>query len=261
MTTTHTQLDEPGTIPVTGLPPETCVERMPLADGGAFEIALVPLPDVDAAAHDGVVAELAARSGSWVTAAAPGGDPPLTMPLYGTHVLWGRRRAVAIGPGDRLASMRTALVDFTEREAELRDCERRIAAALEHLDADAPLAFEVDDRMLPRRRQLADRFVEAVSLRRRLAVLAPVLQRPAPQPPTLGGQLGERLRDRGRIAERLEHAVEQADLLERVYAGCGDRVAEFVSSRRHLALEWVIVLLLAAEVVLITLDLVTKHAP
>lgn len=261
MTTTHTELDEPGTIPVTGLPPETLVTRIPLADGGAFEIALVPLPDADATAHDAVVAELAARAGSWVTAAAPGADPPLAMPLYGTHVLWSHRRAVAIGPGDRLASMRSALVDFTEREAELRDCERRIAAALEHLDADAPLAFEADDRVLPRRRQLADRFVEAVSLRRRLAMLAPVLQRPAPQPPTLGGQLGERLRDRGRVAERLDHAVEQADLLERVYAGCGDRVAEFVSSRRHLALEWVIVLLLAAEVVLITLDLVAKHTP
>lgn len=261
MIPSHTALDEPGTIPVTGLPPDTSVERMPLADGGVFEIALVPLPPIDAGAHDATVGELEARAGSWLTAAAPGGDAPLAMPLYGTHVLWSARRAVAIGPADRLPAMRTAIVEFAEREAELRDCERRIAAALEHVDADAPLAFEFDDGALPRRRELSGRFVEAISLRRRLAVLAPVLQRPAPQPPTLAGQLGERLRDRGRIAERLEHAVEQADLLERVYAGCGDRVAEFVSSRRHLALEWVIVLLLAAEVVLITFDLLAHYTP
>ena len=261
MITTHAPLDDPGTIPVTGLPPDTTVERMPLADGGAFEVALVPLQQGAAAADEGAIGELLARTGSWVAAAAPGGDPPVLMPLYGTHVLWTSRRAVAIGPADRLDAMRSAIVDFAEREAELRDIERRIASALDHLDDDAALAFHVDDRALPRRHALAARFVEAVSLRRRLAVLAPVLQRPAPQPPTLAGQLGERLRDRTRVVERLEHAVEQADLLERVYTGCGDRLSEFASSRRHLALEWVIILLLAAEVVLITLDLLANHAP
>jgi uncharacterized Rmd1/YagE family protein len=62
------------------------------------------------------------------------------------------------------------------------------------------------------------------------------------------------------VVDRLDHAGEQADLLERVYSGCGDRVAEFVSSRRHAALEWVIILLLAVEIVLITVDLLATHA-
>jgi hypothetical protein len=137
----------------------------------------------------------------------------------------------------------------------------RIAAALEHVDGDALLAFEFDEQSLPRRHEIAGRFQDAISLRRRLAVLAPAVHRPAPQPPTLAGQLGERLRDRTRVVERLDHAVEQADLLERVYSGCGDRVAEFVSSRRHLTLEWVIILLLAAEVVLITIDLLANRTP
>ena len=43
--------------------------------------------------------------------------------------------------------------------------------------------------------------------------------------------------------------------------GCGDRLAEYVSSRRHLTLEWVIILLLAAEVVLITIDLLAARTP
>lgn len=261
MITTHDQFAEPGMIPVVGLPPDTAVERMPLADGGVFEIALVPIPAVEAASHDAVIAELVGRAGSWVTAATPGGEPPLVVPLYGTHVVWGPRRAAALGPIDRLDGMRSALVDFAEREAELRDIERQISAALEHVDRDAAVAFEADERALPRRKELSARFSAAVSLRRRLAVLAPVLQRPAPQPPTLAGQLGERLRDRTRVVERLEHAVEQADLLERVYTGCGDRMAEFVTSRRHLTLEWVIILLLVAEVVLITIDLLATHTP
>ena len=41
MITTHEQLAEAGTIPVVGLPPDTVVERMPLADGGVFEVAVV----------------------------------------------------------------------------------------------------------------------------------------------------------------------------------------------------------------------------
>ena len=261
MITSHQQLADAGTIPVNGLPPDTTVERMPLADGGVFEVALVTVPAVEAAEHDSVIAELVGRASSWVAAAAAGGDPPLVTPLYGTHVVWSPRRAAALGPTERLATMQTAIVDFADREAELRDIERRIAAALEHVDGDAPLAFEFDEQSLPRRREIAGRFQDAISLRRRLAVLAPAIHRPAPQPPTLAGQLGERLRDRTRVVERLDHAVEQADLLERVYSGCGDRVAEFVSSRRHLTLEWVIILLLAAEVVLITIDLLANHAP
>ncbi|MFM7244044.1 MAG: hypothetical protein ACKO40_07695 [Planctomycetaceae bacterium] len=246
---------------VAGLPPDTVVERTPLADGGVFEFAATVLPAVDDADHDALTAELVGRATSWVEAATPGGDPPLVVPLYGTHVIWSPRRAVALGPADRLTAMRAAVNEFADREAELRDIERRIAAGLKHVDADAALAFGFDEQSFPRRRELAGKFADAVSLRRRLAVLATVLQRPALHPPTLASQLGERLRDRSRVVDRLEHAGEQADLLERVYSGCGDRVADYVSSRRHAALEWVIILLLAVEVVLITVDLLATHTP
>jgi hypothetical protein len=261
MITNHQPFLDAPAAAVDGLPPDTTVERMPLADGGVFELAAAAIPAVDVAEHDAVILELVARATSWVAAATPGGDSPLVVPLYGTHVVWSPRRAVAIGPADRLAAMRAAVNEFADREAELRDVERRIAAGLEHVDADSAFAFTVDEQSLPRRRELAGRFAEAVSLRRRLAVLTPVLQRPAPQPPTLAGQLGERLRDRSRVVERLEHAGEQADLLERVYAGCGDRIADYLSSRRHAVLEWVIILLLAVEVVLITVDLLATHTP
>ncbi|MGI9176614.1 MAG: hypothetical protein ACR2IT_02005 [Pirellulales bacterium] len=259
MITTHPIFSDTPPVAVDGLPPDTSIERLPLAGGCVAEIALVRLPGMDAAEHDALIADLVARATAWVSAAAFGGDPPLVVPLYGTHVVWLPGRSVALGPADRLPAMRAALTDFAGREAELRDLEWRIASGLDHVEGDAALAFEVDEQTLRRRRELAGRFREAVSIRRGLAVLAPVLHRPAPQPPTLAGQLGERLRDRTRVVERLEHAVEQADLLERVYAGCGDRVAEFVSSRRHATLEWVIILLLVVEVVLLTVDLLATH--
>lgn len=240
-------------------PPATRFERLPLADGGVLELAIMPLPAVDAADHDATVAELVGKATDWASASALGGDPPLVVPLYGTHVIWSQRRAAIIGTADRLPAMQAAVTDFVDREAELRDIERRIVSGLEHVDDDAAFAFEFDEQSLHRRRELAGRFREAVSLRHRLVVLAPAIHRPAPQPPTLAGQLGERLRDRTRVVERLEHAVEQADLLERVYTGCGDRVAEFVSSRRHATLEWVIILLLVVEVVLLAVDLLATH--
>lgn len=257
---TSPQRTAPATVDAdAGLPPGATIERLALADGATLELAVLAVPAVDAAAHDAVVADMLASSVTWVTAAPD--EPPLTLPLYGTHTVWSPRRAVAIGPADRLPAMRTAILEFADREAELRDTERRLAGLLEHLDGDAHLAFEFDEASLPRRQELAGRFREAVSLRRRLAILAPALHRPAPQPPTLAGQLGERLRDRTRLVERLEHAVEQADLVERVYGGCGERSAELVTSRRHATLEWVIILLLAAELVLVTIDLLaTRHS-
>jgi hypothetical protein len=249
----------PATPPAdTGLPSDATIERLPLPDGGTFELALLAAPAVDAANHDAIAADLVGRAVAWASAAA-GDGLPLAVPLYGTHVVWSPRRGVALGPADRLPAMRGALVEFADREAELRDIERRLTGLLEHVDGDAPLAFEFDEAAMSRRQELAGRFREGVSLRRRLALLAPAVHRPAPQPPTLGGQVGERLRDRTRLIERLEHAVEQADLVERVYAGCGERAADFVTSRRHATLEWVIILLLVAEVVLITIDLLAAR--
>ena len=234
------------------LPPGTAVERFTLPDGNLFEMASIAIPSVEPATHDAVIAELVSRATAWSAAA---GGQPVVVPLYGMHVVWSARRSVALAAADRLPAMRTAVVEFCHYEAELRDIERRVADALGHVDADAPLAFEFDERSLPRRRDLAARFREAISLSRRLGVVAPLLQRPAPQPPTLAGQVGERLRERARVADRLEHADDQVDLLERVYTGCGERISDFVASRRHLVLEWVIMLLLAVEVVLLTVTL------
>lgn len=244
----------------TRLPAGAVVERVPLADGGTCEVALVAVPAAETADEDATLVEALAAAVAWAMDSA-GGESPLTVPLFGTHVVWTPGRCAALASPERLPAMRAAIVEFVDREAELRDVERRVASSLEHLDGDAALAFAFDEQALPRRRELADRFREAVSLRRRLAVLAPHVSRPAPQPPTLAGQVGERLRDRARVGERLEHAVEQADLLERVYAGCGERSAEFVVSRRHLTLEWVIILLLSSEVILVAIDLLAARRP
>ena len=273
MITTHHDLAAPSAGPAaaSGLPPDADIERITLACGGTFQLASVARSAVDAddvVAHDAKIADVVARAAAWAAANETTAAASLTaaagltaaaavtvVPLYGTHMVWSPRRAAIIGPPERLPQMRAAVVEFAGHDAELRDVESRITEALAHVDADAPLAFHFDERALPRRGDLAARFSQAVSLRRRLAMLAPAVQQPAPQPPTLAGQLGERLRDRTRIVERLESAVDQAELLERVYFACADRVGDYAVSRRHAILEWVIILLLAAELMLLVVGL------
>jgi hypothetical protein len=245
-------------------PLATVIERIPLPGGTTLELAALArevTPEDDAAAVDADMADLAARAAAWVAAGATDAvEPPVTIPLYGTLLVWSLRRAAVVGPPDRLPQMQAAVMEFAAHDADLRDAERLIAESMPHVDSDARFAFAFDEAALPHRGELADRFRQAVSIRRRLALLAPAVDRPAPQPPTFAGQLGERLRDRTRIVERLEFAVDQADLLERVYSACGDRASDFVVARRHLTLEWVIIILLAAEVLLVAVDLLGARA-
>lgn len=261
MITTH--LDPPRRteerLASTGLPPDAVIERMPLPTGGSIEIVRIGCDAgtaLDPAAHDGHLADLVTAATAWIA----DGAPIVTIPLYGTHVVWSPRRAALIGPEEKLPHLRAAVADFSVLDAELRDIETRIAAAMVDMDDDARLAFDFTADSLPRHAELAARFTAAIAIRKRLALLAPTVHLPAPQPPTLAGQLGERLRDRTRTVERLEHATEQSDLLERVYSLCGDRASEYTISRRHATLEWLLIVLLAAEVLLFAIDLLAARA-
>jgi hypothetical protein len=247
------------------LPDAASCEQVPLPTGESLEFLSLPVPDpigdapppaVDAVAH------LAAVAASWAATRAPdaGAAPRPTspafvqVPLYGCHVVWTPGRAAAIGPPERLDDLRGALIEFAAREAELRNAERRTAALLEGIDADAAVAFAIDDRPVARRDDLTARYREAVSIRRRLTDLAPAIHAPPVHPPTLAAQLAERLRDRTRLADRHEQAIDRADLAERVTEACGSRAAELAIARRQLGLEWAIVVLLVVQTTLLLVE-------
>jgi hypothetical protein len=235
--------------------PPGSVERIPLCGDRVLELAMLPLSAADQADTGAVGGgSLSSRAERWIAEGAVDRTPTLVLPLFGTLTVWSPTRAFVAGPDERLEQLRASVVEFTSLFAELDDIERRLAAALPHVDDDAALAADFTTAALSRRGELSARFREAVSLRRRLALLTPPLHVPAPQPPTLAGQLGERLRERTRIVERAGFAVEQAELLERVYAVCADRTSEHAIARRQAALEWTIIVLLAAEVVLLVVD-------
>jgi len=158
-----------------------------VVDGPRADLGLLVLPG--SPDHDGT---LPAEAIAWVEE----GGPTQLLALQGAVVAWAPGRAVIIVASDRLAAVRAAVVEFCFFERELRSIEAEVAAAWPHVDADAPLAFEFNDRDAGRRREIGDRFRRTVALRGRLARLAPHLERPPLFPPTLASQVAERLRER-----------------------------------------------------------------
>ena len=248
-----------------GLPAGASLERVSLPSGELLELATLPADDHAAEAQGGLdsdPATPAAIATAWVTAA--GGEPAarapaVGVPLYGCHVAWAPGRAVVSGPASRLPHLRAALLEFAAREAELADAERRAAVLLDGSEADAAAAFAIDERLTSRQADAAARYREAVAVRRRLAILSPAIHALPVHPPTLASQLGERLRDRTRLTERHEHAIEKAELAERVAETCGQRAVDLVIARRQLALEWAIVVLLVAQTALLLVDILASR--
>jgi hypothetical protein len=243
------------------LGPGAMLRRHRLPTGESLELARVPADEPAEAApllSGGASGEPATTARDWVAAAAPA--PAVTVvPLYDCHVVWSPVRAAVVGPADRLDHLETATVEFAGCEAQLRDAEARATALLETAETDAADSLDLDAASADRRRTLAGRYREAVAVGRRLALLAPAIHAPPLHPPTLASQLGERLRDRTRLAERHALAVERAELAERVAEASSQRAIDLGIARRQTALEWAIVVLLVVQTALLVVDLLSRQ--
>jgi len=197
------------------------------------------------------VAGLSAEAIAWVAA----GGPVQSIALHGAAVAWSPGRAAILVAAERVEAVRAAVLEFCRHDRDLRAIETDVAAGWPDIEADAPLAFEFRDRDVGRRAGLGERFRRSVALRARLARLAPHLDRPPLHPPTLASQVGERLRERGRLAERAGFLDGQLAVHERVYDLCGQRSSDWAIARRSRALEWAIVVLLVVEIVLLLVDI------
>lgn len=244
------------------LPAAATSRRLPLDTGETLDLLAVPLADDGASGAD--LDRLTAVVRRWVGAAAPTtpSAPPhpyLAVPLYGCEVVWTPGRAAVVGPASRVQQLQDAVVEFATREAQVRDLEHRAARVLEAAEADAAGRSAGHAGALRRRAETAAHYQEAVALGRRLALLAPVLHAPPLHPPTLASQVGERLRERARLAERHEAATSQAELAERVAEACSHVAIDLVVARRQMALEWAIVVLLVLQTVMLVVDLLRRE--
>ncbi len=189
------------------------------------------------------------------TEAGNSSDNPITLELYGTLVIWTSTRMVLVTSPRHFQKAERAVLDFTKIAFEMTAIERLLSTAWEHYEDDLPSGFSCHESNTSTQATLSNRYVQAMSLSGKIARLSPRIHLPPEHPPTLAGQLGERLRDRSRLADREEFADEQLDTIIRLYETTGQRVSEFTLAHREYILIWVIVLLLGAEILLLLIDL------
>lgn len=247
-----------------GVPATASLSRRPLPESESLEILALPTAASGDAASggsglgpDGSIDSLRA----WVHAGPGEATPPaIVVPLYGCLVIWAPGRAALLGTAEQLGQLEAAVVEFAGHEAALRAAERRAAALLDAVTDEATHGVSLDGQPAAHPDAPVERYRESVALGRALSLLAPAVHAPPVHPPTLANQLGERLRDRTRLAERHGLAVERAEFIERVAEARGQRALDVGIARRQTALEWAIVVLLVVQTVLLVVDLLSRRA-
>jgi hypothetical protein len=193
---------------------------------------------------------------NWVAESAlPGTPPTVAITIHGAQVLWGASRAAILAAPDRAAPFLLALVDFTYYEIELRKLEREIAESWTALELDTPLANNVTAPDPERFEAIGQRMEQALRRRMRLTRIAPHLSQPRAHLSPLANQLLDRLREKNHVEDRVEALGSQLEVFERIYEMTGQKISDFTSSRKARTLEWVIIILLATEVVLLLIDI------
>jgi len=231
----------PGAVP-DGLPPGSRIETGALPAAG--ELLRIPADQPG---------ELLSTLVDWAAGSGPA-SAPVVIELYGGLVVWTPQRAAVAAPAGRVEKATGAVCEFAATAAELAAIEREVAAAWQDYETDLPAGFtgSSDSRRVL---ELEARYRRSMSLAGRLSRLSPRIHLPAEHPPTLAGQFGERLRDRCRLADREEFIDDQLEAIIRLYETCAQRTSDRLLAHREYVLIWVIVLLLAAEMVLLLVDL------
>ncbi len=239
-----------------GLSSASRVETLSTAAGVSHALLLVPRGDE-------TIPEAIEALRCWV-AEQPADRPrhrielPVLLRLYNVDLVWSPSRSAAIAADDRFGSIREAITDFTSLEAELAAIEDGIATAWPAYEADLPYAYGFSDSSIALRDTLLARYRSIKSLQGKLARLTKRIMQPAPQPPTLAGQIGERLRERLRVEDRDEAADGELEVLSDHYDACGQRASDFMIARREQMLSWIIIVLLATETLLFAIDLLSN---
>ena len=223
--------------------------------GEILDVLLLPLPG----APPGVPSETATDAEQWWEEKNDARAQPVLVKYRGVELMWRPGRAVLQCDPGQTEPLLLAVVEFAHYECELRRIEREIAESWGELEQDKALAFEVTPADLERGEAVGARMGRALGRRIRHARIEPHLYEPEATQPAASRRLGAELREKARIETRLETVDGQIEVFEDVYEMSGQRMGEFRAAREEHVLEWVIVLLLAAELVLLLVQTVWKR--
>jgi hypothetical protein len=199
---------------------------------------------------------------AWIEQTAPSMAAPsmaapslVTVKIQDAQVWWRPGAAVVFAAPQRIGPLLLGLVDFAYHEGELRKLEQEIAASWPELEEDSPLAYDVNADNFAREKILGSRMQQALRRRQRHARIEPHLLLPAAHLPAPAQSLGERLREEARTEDRLEILDGQIEACEQVYEMSSQRMGEYRNSRREFILECLIIVLLAAETIIMLAEL------
>jgi hypothetical protein len=248
-------------------PPCRLLQADTLSDAARAGAVQAPVLELLTATNDGMTESDALDAlRTWIAADGRAGCAgPQTLAVHGVQVAWapgvtsaGGTRPARIGVAalaERLPRVVPAILEFACLQEAVQTLEQTLAQAWPQLEEDGPLAFDFDHRSERRRSTLAGRFQQVLGIRAQWAQLQPPLHRPLVYPPTLASQVGERLRERARLAERWEALGGQIEVFQNVYELCAQRAQDWRLAWKGHTLEVLIILLLLLQTVLLVFEL------
>lgn len=196
----------------------------------------------------------------WLRDGSSGGQSAGNSVKVGeAFILWRPRRiVVAYGGGQgagQLQELLECVADFAFAEGLLSGLEREVLQGWTGVEEDTPLAYKIGKADLARDEEVGRRAKSVLELRIRHVRTEPLVLRGPARAGRLASDVGEGLREEARFEERLEALDGQIEAQEYVYELASQRFGEFRHAREGFLIEVIIVALLAAEVVLLLLDL------
>lgn len=185
--------------------------------------------------------------------------PVQLMTFQGIQICWTRRRFAILAEEAKIESLVRTLMEYAYYESELDAIEKSAADNWPGLERDLPSAWEFKTNQAAGKEGLAKRFASVMLDRARLARVLPYAHSPHQHPPTLASQVAERLRERGRMSYRHEALVEQLEVYQQVYELCGDRANEYQLTRSSNTLEWIIIVMLFAQLIIAAFDILNSY--
>ena len=222
--------------------------------GDVLDVVLLPAPTqpqgTPSATNQGFM--------EWIAKGDGKDAPPVFVKFRGVELMWRPGRVLLQCDSEQAESLLSAVVEFTHYECELRRIEQEIADTWEELEQDKALAFDITPADLERSQAVGARMNRVLQRRIRFARIEPHIYEPGAGLAAAGRKLGEELREKARTESRLETVDGQLEVFEGIYEMSGQRMGEYRAARQEHVLEWIIIVLLAAEMLLLLAQIVWK---
>jgi hypothetical protein len=200
--------------------------------------------------------ELQQRAEEWMhRGRLSAGQPTADLMLRSERILWRPGQALMIGPPDRLQEVLPGLVEFAFYEGELRKLERETEAEWEIAEVDVYLTHSVDAEALERRGHVDEMTLHVTRRRMRFARLEPCLEKASISLCGPARRLATELAMQAEVIDRLGWLDDRLEVCEDLYELANDRLSEFTYFNREFRLELWIIVLLVAEVVIMSVEL------